>query len=145
MDAERILQLRERTEEMRDMERRVHMAKEEKQRKELEKTLKNLRRQVQTLQRNVLSTYNGDFITCRDIGHRWTLKESSIDSNELLRTLICDCGTVRHEAFSRFGEMLHRSYTHPDDYLLPSQVVGTQRYTKEFWRGITFMATAADR
>lgn len=142
MDAERILQLKERTDELRKAEKQANKAVANGERKELDKMVKTLRRQVAAAQKNVLSTYNTEFITCRDIGHRWHVKESTIEGGEMVRTLICDCGTVRHESFSRDGDMTHRSYTHPDEYLLPSQIVGTQRYTKQFWRGITFMATS---
>lgn len=141
MDAERILQLRERTEEMREAQLAMDTAKERSEQKALQKTVRSLQRQVANLQKNVLSTYDRDFITCRDIGHRWYTKEQSIDHGELVRTLVCDCGTVRQEAFSRYGDLTHRYYTHPDDYLLPSQIVGAQRYTKQFWRGIAYMAT----
>lgn len=136
--------------ELSKSERRVRTAERQgvdvEERRELERATRSLGRLVASLQRNVLESYNPKFIDCRDLGHVWYPSEQYVEGDVLIRELDCNrgCGVSRHDQFDKFGEMVHRSYVHPEDYLLPSQVAGTIRWSKSFWRGITYMQVAKE-
>lgn len=145
VDTDRLIELQQRLAELDTVEKALRFSTDKSEIKELTKSLRTIRNAVQKIQRNVLSTYKVEYVLCRDIGHVWIEKESLVSTKDKTvdRILMCDrCTMERHETFTSYGELTNRYYTRPDDYILSASVTGFQRYSKQFWRGITYMVAS---
>jgi hypothetical protein len=145
VDTDRLIELQQRLAELDTVEKALRFSTDKQEIRELTKSLKTIRNAVQKIQRNVLSTYKVEYVACRDIGHVWLEKESQVSTKDRTvdRILICDrCTMERHETFTSYGELTSRYYTRPEDYLLSTSVTGFNRYSKQFWRGITYMVAS---
>ena len=75
-----------------------------------------------TLMRDVWQ--RSDFDRCRDVGHGWELKSSSLQLGAALheQQLQCSrCDTVRHRWLDRDGYVIRTWYSYAEGYLTPGQ------------------------
>lgn len=77
---------------------------------------------------NTADSIPEQFLWCRDVGHRWDPYDASLTRNkvtrrrEIHRQLLCEhCSTLRTDALAANGDVLRRSYSYPDGYLLTQQ------------------------
>lgn len=106
----------------------------------IQRSIDSLENKVVDLQKNLVKSYRQEFVDCRDMGHLWNVKTESVEGGRMYRILACSrCHTMRDEIISRYGNVIHRQYTHPDGYLLSSPVKGTVGFSKDFWRGLQFL------
>jgi hypothetical protein len=143
VDADQVIALAQTLAQEKELQHQVANAAEE-ERQRLTRALRTIQKQVAVLQANVLTTYNSDYVRCRDMGHSWEIDSISLEGNEMTRHLLCArCDTKRYENVARTGDLLARSYKHSSEYLLPHAVTSQVRFTKAFWRGISYMQSAS--
>ena len=69
---------------------------------------------------DILNELGQSFLDCRFRRHRWDIKQwvnRGLDSLVYCE-MVCDtCGTRRHDAMSRSGEVVKRKYTYPEGYV----------------------------
>lgn len=145
MDSDRLLELAQAVEESRQLEGQLLTATPAEAR-DLRRNIVRMRKAVTVLQRQLLTNYNESFVACRDVGHLWTLTSREMDGDMLKRALTCNrCGTERRESIDRFGDLDRRQYVHSSEYLIPMSVQGSDvRFTKAFWRGISYMTATRE-
>lgn len=143
MDIEKVAQIQDAVEQLRQMETRTADAPA-RERRGLNAASRQLTKQLTGMQQEVLEEYPAEYVTCRDLGHAWRIRRTEVVEGVLYRTLRCTkCPTERHEMFNKYGDLQRRSYKHAEGYLLPTAMTG-YRYTKQFWRGLQYMIAAQD-
>ena len=69
---------------------------------------------------DVVESYSGDYLPCRDFGHSWKPVTASKEPNgSIKRVLACArCETERHQILDRKGFVLSNFYTYANGYLI---------------------------